>query len=121
MSKIIRIEIHTGNAAFDGDPGVEVARTLRGIADEFESMGTAYRTLRDINGNKVGTAEVVTPLSDAETAEQAQYRQYAIGTLTTPELEFDEEAEVSVDDEEKNGAWVRAWVWVNKWKLGGVT
>jgi hypothetical protein len=56
---VVRIE--TGNAAFDDDNlEAEVARILRElatfIADEYLPSAKA---LRDINGNRVGTAETV--------------------------------------------------------------
>lgn len=56
----ITITINTDNAAFQDDAGIEVARILRQLAGNLElwqgknefSLG-----LRDINGNKVGSAE----------------------------------------------------------------
>lgn len=56
----LRIEIEMDNAAFEHDPGVELARILREYAKRVAQDGawlTAY--FRDVNGNKVGTAEVV--------------------------------------------------------------
>lgn len=57
------ITIHLGNAAFDPEPGPEVSRILRRLADLAErEMITAnvgwISVLRDINGNSVGTADV---------------------------------------------------------------
>jgi hypothetical protein len=55
MSKDVRITIDTGNAAFDdGNREYEVARILREAADRIEN-GAEDFTLRDINGNKVGS------------------------------------------------------------------
>ena len=55
---MFKIEIETGNAAFDyGDKGHEIARILRDIADKVEN-GAESGVARDINGNKVGTFEV---------------------------------------------------------------
>lgn len=55
MSKDVRITIDTGNAAFDdGNREAEVARILREAADRIEA-GAEDFTLRDINGNKVGS------------------------------------------------------------------
>ncbi len=51
------IRIKTENAAFGDSPGVEVARILRRMADEFENGGT-ISTPRDINGNKCGSVEL---------------------------------------------------------------
>jgi hypothetical protein len=57
---MLRIDIGTGNAAFDGNPESEIARILRGLADRYESEGIADRVaLYDANGNRVGKAEYV--------------------------------------------------------------
>ena len=53
--KNITITINTENAAFeDGDGNIELVRILRDLASKVES-GSNPETLRDINGNKVGT------------------------------------------------------------------
>lgn len=54
---LLTVEIATDNAAFDPEPGYELARILRDLADNLE-QGSAPDTfvLRDVNGNKVGTA-----------------------------------------------------------------
>jgi len=55
------IQIETSNAAFDDDPGMEIARILRELADTMESRSSWFpqtMILRDVNGNKVGAAEV---------------------------------------------------------------
>lgn len=60
MSNQLNLSIDMGNAAFEDDPG-EVARILRDLAMRVEngvSDGDEF-FLRDINGNKVGKAEVV--------------------------------------------------------------
>ena len=58
MSKTIRLTIDTGNAAFDsesgGDYGEEVARILGEAAAKILEGQTDF-TLRDWNGNKVGS------------------------------------------------------------------
>ena len=63
----LKIEITLDNAAFEGpNGGPEVARILREFADrlvawelpEF-SRDADFPRLRDINGNKVGTADVI--------------------------------------------------------------
>lgn len=55
MSKDVTLTIDTGNAAFDdGNREAEVARILREAADKIEA-GYEDFTLRDYNGNKVGT------------------------------------------------------------------
>jgi hypothetical protein len=53
-----RISIETDNAAFDPDPGAELARILRGLADRLEDGGDLAEPirLRDFNGNTVGEA-----------------------------------------------------------------
>lgn len=45
------------NAAFDPDPGPEIARILRVVAQQVEDGEDASKSLntRDINGNVVGT------------------------------------------------------------------
>ena len=54
-----RIEIETGNAAFEDEPSFEVARILRTLADRIESEGLSDVRLFDYNGNAVGAAEVL--------------------------------------------------------------
>ncbi len=55
------IEINTDNAAFEDDAGAEVARILRELATRYENEGffafhsSGDRTIRDINGNVVGS------------------------------------------------------------------
>ena len=53
MSKI-NITIDTDNNAFDGENrGLEIARILRKIADEYDSGAWISSTICDINGNPV--------------------------------------------------------------------
>ena len=56
--KAIKLTIGTENAAFFGDPGPEVAKILRELAEMFAHQSEAgipsAITLRDCNGNKVG-------------------------------------------------------------------
>lgn len=57
----LKITITMENAAFDGSEGAEAARILRRLADEMAPAGAEdlfdfNRNLRDVNGNKVGTA-----------------------------------------------------------------
>ena len=47
------LEIRCDNAAFVGDPQAEIARILRDAANAVETQ--AHGTLRDVNGNRVGT------------------------------------------------------------------
>ena len=59
MSKTTRLTIDTGNAAFhdeegESDSGYEVARILSEASDRIRNGETDF-TLRDINGNKVGS------------------------------------------------------------------
>lgn len=54
---MFKLEIETGNAAFDDDAGPELARILRELADRLSPglpSGEGGAPLRDINGNKVG-------------------------------------------------------------------
>lgn len=51
-----RITINTDNAAFEGDPSVEVVRILYRLMKDIEGNGLCEFNLRDINGNKVGEA-----------------------------------------------------------------
>lgn len=54
------ITIHTDGAAFDPDPGPEVARILIDLADRIAGpLALDARTLRDYNGNTVGAAHQV--------------------------------------------------------------
>ena len=57
---MITIKIKTDNAAFDGDNlGIEVARILRRLADYLESYTVEeIISIRDINGNTVGSCKV---------------------------------------------------------------
>lgn len=60
------VDVALGNAAFtdehtgDPDVGIELARLLRGLADQVEGVGRpdprAVRRLVDYNGNPVGVA-----------------------------------------------------------------
>lgn len=51
------LSINTSNAAFDDYEAHEVARILRELAQRLENNGMESEIiLRDINGNKVGTA-----------------------------------------------------------------
>lgn len=62
----LRIKIACDNAAFEPDPGYEVARILREFADTTQiaaAIGHKY-VLRDINGNSVGSAEFVGEIDD---------------------------------------------------------
>lgn len=54
----IHITINVDNAAFEEAGGSEVARILRGLAADYEDGFHVFQTLRDINGNAVGTAEL---------------------------------------------------------------
>jgi hypothetical protein len=67
----MRYEVHIGmsNAAFeDDDPGFEVARLLRELADEVEGRSLAGLQqpvrLRDYNGNRVGFGVAVEPMDE---------------------------------------------------------
>jgi len=57
MSDQFKVEMRIDGAAFDGQPGVEVARILRKLADAVEQGGKHSRVLRDANGNTCGMAE----------------------------------------------------------------
>lgn len=54
---MFKVEIETGNAAFEDDRNMELARILRQIAERLENGEDAGRVL-DINGNKVGSFEM---------------------------------------------------------------
>lgn len=59
----LKIEIEMDNAAFEEDPQGEPARILRHAANVIGAgnmgmVAEANMNLRDINGNKVGQAEV---------------------------------------------------------------
>ena len=57
---MFKLRIATENAAFENDAGSEVARILRKLADTVQDWpGANHFTigLRDLNGNKVGTAQ----------------------------------------------------------------
>jgi hypothetical protein len=57
------IEIRMDNAAFDGpDGGCELARILRKIASDVAERDVRFdviNRLRDINGNKVGSYQIL--------------------------------------------------------------
>ena len=57
---MFKLEIETGNAAFDDAPASEIARILRRLADRLENVGAPECgdefTLHDYNGNRVGWA-----------------------------------------------------------------
>jgi len=50
------LSIKTDNAAFEDDPGYEIARILRQVADRVECGEEGDIILRDVNGNRVGMA-----------------------------------------------------------------
>lgn len=50
---MFRLEIETSNDAFQGDPQVELARIITGVASRL-AMGDLSGTVRDVNGNTVG-------------------------------------------------------------------
>jgi hypothetical protein len=54
---MFKLQIETGNAAFADDTGAELARILRELARRIEiGMHTSGgATVRDANGNKVGS------------------------------------------------------------------
>lgn len=58
---MFQLKIDTDNAAFEDDPGFEVARILRRIADKLENGEdfSKFRTVLDVNGNDVGRAKLV--------------------------------------------------------------
>ena len=57
---MFKLEIETGNAAFDDTPASEIARILRHLAERLETNGAPESgdafTLHDYNGNRVGWA-----------------------------------------------------------------
>ena len=61
---MVTIKISTANEAFSADPGYEVGRILRRLAQDVES-GVTFDNgeeikLRDINGNTVGSFKYTT-------------------------------------------------------------
>lgn len=50
----LRVAVAIRNAAFEEDPGAELARILREAAERLEQGETAGN-LRDFNGNAVGS------------------------------------------------------------------
>jgi hypothetical protein len=50
------VAVHTEGAAFAPDPGPELCRILRAIADRIEGGDSydTFRTILDVNGNDVG-------------------------------------------------------------------
>lgn len=57
---MFKLEIETGNAAFDRGPDREVAAMLRRLADRLES-GETSGGLMDSNGNRVGSFSLEHP------------------------------------------------------------
>ena len=53
-----KLSFNMDNAAFDGNPEVEVARILRKLADNVELTQVDNYSLRDANGNKIGQANI---------------------------------------------------------------
>lgn len=54
----LRIQFDMGNAAFDGAPEAEAARTLRHVADAIERGAEDSGAVFDANGNRIGRWEV---------------------------------------------------------------
>jgi len=52
----VTVTIKTGNAAFEENPNMEIARILRELANNLEADVQPGK-LRDLNGNTVGTVE----------------------------------------------------------------
>lgn len=52
----ITIRLKTGNAAFEDD--AEIVRILARVAREYYSFGPQPTSIRDINGNTVGSVTV---------------------------------------------------------------
>lgn len=50
---MFKIEFRTGNAAFEDNAGLEVARILRELSDKAEH-GELEGLIRDVNGNTIG-------------------------------------------------------------------
>lgn len=56
----LRIEIDIDNAAFGEVPGIEASRILKDYANLIGFLGDLpNKTLKDINGNTIGKAEVL--------------------------------------------------------------
>jgi hypothetical protein len=54
------IEIELGNAAFEKNPEIEVARILQDQAKKIERQGIFEKTiLMDVNGNSVGSIRLI--------------------------------------------------------------
>lgn len=58
---MFKMEFRTGNASFeDGNLTAEVARILRDTAVAIEHGGQERGTVRDLNGNRIGTFSLTT-------------------------------------------------------------
>jgi len=58
---MVTIKINCDNAAFDDDPGAELARILRELANRLHISGAVQgsrKTLYDLNGNDVGCMNI---------------------------------------------------------------
>lgn len=66
---MLRIEIDTGNAAFEQAGGDELARILRGLAMNFEdgTLRPCQGRLRDSNGNTCGSYQLDAESASSET------------------------------------------------------
>lgn len=57
MNNRFQLYIDTGNAAFEDNPGDELARILEELARDLRENGLLeVENLRDVNGNTVGWA-----------------------------------------------------------------
>lgn len=52
------ITVRMDSAAFDDAPASELARILRELAGDIEQDGPQYASLKDHNGNVVGTFRI---------------------------------------------------------------
>jgi hypothetical protein len=60
-TRVFKLQIECGNAAFDGDPSSEIARILHRAAERLEAGEIdSLQYLFDYNGNRCGTAELKT-------------------------------------------------------------
>jgi len=54
----VTIKIQCDNEAFSDDPGIEVSRILRELADKMENGSFMDYPCYDVNGNRVGDLKI---------------------------------------------------------------
>lgn len=106
---MFNLKIETANDDFADAPERTVAAILRGIADQLDG-GKMADTIRDPNGNTVGSWKLDTPEEEAARCDAIDQAR-SIYIYQDDQIQIDSDAQMSEAD--GGGAWVQAWVWID--------